>query len=155
MTRSLLVICIMVLNLVSFAQRKIPPITFLENSLEFADGNKSFDEYGQLTDTLRDEQIIKALVKILSDNPKLQIELAGHCAGNEDTLYAQQRADHVRNLLMDGGVDSSRIQAVGKGFREPLITNKVLLGLSSRVERDAANQRNRRVEVKVVGIKPD
>lgn len=137
------------------AQRKMPALTFLENSFEFADGNKSFSEKGQLTDTLRDEHIVKALVKILNDNPKLNIELSGYCAGNEDSTIAQLRADHVRDLLVENGVDSSRITPVGYGFNNPVITNQMLLGLSSRTERDEANQRNRRVEVKVVAIKPE
>ena len=137
------------------AQRKMPAISFLENSLEFADANKSFSEVGQLTDTLRDDQIVKALTKILAENENLQIELAGHCAGNEDTLISQQRADLVKQMLIDGGISSSRIDSKGYGFKEPVITNQILLSLSSRAERDEANLRNRRVEIKVVGVKPE
>ncbi len=139
----------------SHAQRKMPALTFLEGSVEFADGNKLFSDIGQLTDTLRDDHIVRALVKILKDNPNLNIELAGHNAGNEDSTFAQLRAERVRDILVENEIDSARIAPIGYGFRNPIITNEMLLGLNSRAERDEANQRNRRVEVKVVAIKPE
>lgn len=153
--RAFIIACILFSGLLLYGQRKMPAITFLDSSIEFADGNKSFSEVGQLTDTLRDEHIIKALVKILTYNPKLHIELAGHCAGNEDSTFAQLRADRVRDLLVAEGVDSSRISPKSYGFQQPVINNEVLLSLSSRAERDEANQRNRRVEIEVVAVKPD
>lgn len=148
-------IIILLAGVNSHAQRKMPALTFLDGSVEFADGNKSFSDVGQLTDTLRDEHIVKALVKILKDNPNLNIELAGHSAGNEDSTFAQLRADRVRDMLVENEIDSARITPIGYGFRNPVITNEMLLGLNSRTERDEANQRNRRVEIKVVAIKPE
>jgi outer membrane protein OmpA-like peptidoglycan-associated protein len=58
-------------------------------------------------------------------------------------------------MLVENEIDSARITPIGYGFRNPVITNEMLLDLNSRTERDEANQRNRRVEIKVVAIKPE
>lgn len=138
----------------SIAQRKMPHLSFLHMSVAFADANKSFSDVGQLTDTLRDEYILDALAKILLDNPNLQIELAGHCAMNEDSVISIQRAEMVRDLLVAKGVNNERMRPVGYGHEHPVISDEIIFSLSSRIERDEANLRNRRVEVKVVGNKP-
>ena len=140
---------------VSFAQRKMPDFSFQDQSLEFADANKSFSDIGQLTDTLRDGYILSSLATILKDNKTLQIELVGHTALNEEPQLGLQRAYHVRSKLIEEGVDSMRIQTLGVGHTAPAIEDAVIFELSSRVERDEANLRNRRVQVKVVAVKPE
>ncbi|MCO4807697.1 MAG: OmpA family protein [Flavobacteriales bacterium] len=150
-----LCILFVLVSSISFSQRKMPDFSFLDQSLEFADANKSFSDIGQLTDTLRDEYILSSLATILKDNNALHIELVGHTALNEDPGLGLKRANHIRSKLIAEGVDSSRIQTTGLGHTEPAIKDDVIFGLSSRVERDEANLRNRRVQVKVVAVKPE
>ena len=149
--RLTILILFLALNLGVIGQRKMPNISFEEHSLEFAHANRMYDEYGHFTDTLRDDHIIGALVKILGDNPQLLIELAGHCAMNEDTTIAMLRAQSVFDQLAANGVEAERLTAKGYGRRRPIISDQVVFNLDSKEEREAANQKNRRVEIKVIG----
>jgi hypothetical protein len=137
------------------AQRKIPNLSFQEYSLEFADANRSYDEYDQYLDTLHDEYIIGSLAKILNENENLIIQLSGHCALNEDTLLANQRAEFVKERLLEKQVHSDQLIVKSYANRRPIISDAIILGLDSKVEMGAANQKNRRVEIQVVGVKKD
>ena len=44
-----LCILFVLVSSISFSQRKMPDFSFLDQSLEFADANKSFSDIGQLT----------------------------------------------------------------------------------------------------------
>lgn len=136
-------------------QRKMPAITFEAHSTNFANANRSYDDNNQYTDTLSDLAIIQALVQILEENPDLIIALHGHVAMNEDTTLAVSRATAVKQRLTELGIDSGRIQIQGWGHRKPLIADDVIWSLTNAEEREAGNQRNRRVEVKVVGTTPE
>lgn len=131
--------------------RKLPNISFQENSTEFADANRTYNDNDQYTDTLHDERIVKALAGILEKNPELLIELGGHVDMNEDTSLGQGRAQLVYDMLMMEGVDESRMTVINYARNTPIIADEVVTSLPSAIERNAANQRNRRVEVKVVG----
>jgi Outer membrane protein and related peptidoglycan-associated (lipo)proteins len=50
---------------------------------------------------------------------------------------SQQRADAVRNYLISQGVSSARLQAIGKGWNDPIATNATAAGRAQ----------NRRVEM--------
>lgn len=134
-----------------FAQnRKLPNLSFQEHSIEFANANRRYDEHDQFVDTLKDQRIIEVLIDILTKNPALNIEVGGHTALNEDTTLAIQRAEYVQKMLVDGGISEERIDPISFGHRFPIIKDEVLFSLPSKVEREAANQKNRRAEVKVI-----
>ena len=148
----LLVLLLSAAGLCSYAQsRKLPDFSFKEHSIEFADANRSYNEFDQYTDTLKDEAIVAQLVKILQKNDALLIEVHGHTAINEKDELGLKRANFIREELIKGGVDSARLTAVNKAHSEPIISDVVLLGLPSKEEKEAANQKNRRVEIKVTG----
>lgn len=152
MIRCLIISLGLCLCSVAYGQgRKLPNITFQENSTEFADANRKYNDNDQYTDTLYDARIVKALADILQKNPELLIELGGHVDMNEDTSLGQQRAQLVYDMLMMEGVDESRMTMINYARDIPLIADDVVTSLPSAIERNAANQRNRRVEVKVVG----
>ena len=44
------------------------------------------------------------------------------------------------------------VQIKGMGHQQPIISDKVIWSLSNQEEREAANQRNRRVEIQVIGV---
>ena len=140
---------------VGHAQRKMPNLSFQEHSLDFANANRSFDENDQFIDTLRDEAIIQSIAKILTENPALHIDLIGHVALNEDTLLGLQRAEKVKEMLVEKDISSERINAESLGHRIPIINDDIIFGLASREEREAGNQKNRRVEVKVAAVKQE
>jgi len=131
--------------------RKLPNISFEAKTTEYAHANRAYNDKNQYVDTLHDDRIVAALAKILTDNPELVINLVGHTSMAEDTLLGMQRADRVRTELIGLGVAAERLHVINKGFSEPIIGRDVWFKLESKQEREAADQKNRRVEVKVAG----
>lgn len=86
------------------------------------------------------------LEEMMEVNPTLTIEIAGHTdAVGDDTLnkdLSQRRANAVRKYLLDKGISSSRIRAVGYGEERPLASND---------DEEEGRMFNRRVEFKVLG----
>ncbi|MEQ9187252.1 MAG: hypothetical protein RLP15_05915 [Cryomorphaceae bacterium] len=136
-----------------FAQgRKLPPISFQEHSVLFADANRTYSNTGGFTqsDTLSDEVILNSLAKIMELNPGLTIELTGHTALNEVADLGMSRAMVVQNALIKRGVDGTRMHVENAAHQAPIFEEKVILSLPTKLEREVANQKNRRVEVSVV-----
>ncbi len=84
------------------------------------------------------------LVGILKANPSVRIELFGYgddreAQGEELENIAQERADSVRDYLIEQGVGYGRIRAIGRGAIGPLADNETVSG----------RRFNRRVELKV------
>lgn len=83
------------------------------------------------------------LAALMVKRPELTLILSGHTdnvgkpASNKQ--LSMRRAQAVKSYLMDGGVDGSRIAAVGYGSAKPIASNKTPQG----------RQKNRRVEFKV------
>ena len=77
--------------------------------------------------------------------PSLKIEIGGHCAlsgsAAETLELSQQRADVVRSYLIEKGVSSSQLSAVGYGKQQPKVR---------RERNDDDRTLNRRVEFKVL-----
>ncbi|HET6512004.1 MAG TPA: OmpA family protein [Candidatus Kapabacteria bacterium] len=96
--------------------------------------------------TLRKESIteLKNLVKLLKDNPKLRIEIAGHTdsIGTADIneRLSQMRAEAVKQYLVDWGITSTRLRAKGYGSTRPVATN----------ETEEGRQQNRRTEFEIL-----
>ena len=99
--------------------------------------------------------IVKRLLKVLQENPKLKIELVGHvCCGRDikdsldgydkdskDFNLSKNRAKHIYKYLVMKKIDSSRLSHKGYGFLKPLYYPE---------ENDLQKKRNRRVEIKIV-----
>lgn len=102
------------------------------------------------TDTLTDETILASLAKILDSNPDLQIELVGHTTFGEAPELGLQRAETVKNKLVERQLAAARIRTLNKADTEPVISGEVLMTLENQLERDEAERRNRRVEVRVI-----
>jgi outer membrane protein OmpA-like peptidoglycan-associated protein len=104
----------------------------------FFDFNKS---------TLRNESHseLNRLLKILSDYPNIQIEIAGHTDGVGSDDYnnklSQERAEAVRQYLVKNRINGSNVKAVGYGKHVPIADN----------ETEDGRQMNRRVEFKILG----
>ena len=89
------------------------------------------------------EPVLQAAAATLNLYPDVQIEVAGHTdsVGNEETNreLSQQRAEVVRQLLIDFGVDENRLTAVGYGESQPIQDNVTSVGRAA----------NRRVELRI------
>lgn len=85
-------------------------------------------------------QILDAVANILRMYPTIMIRVEGHTDSQGSNSYnlqlSQDRADSVRNYLVQVGVEPSRITAVGFGEETPLAENTTASGRAA----------NRRVE---------
>jgi outer membrane protein OmpA-like peptidoglycan-associated protein len=84
--------------------------------------------------------LLDQVVESLADWPTIQIEIQGHTdnAGRPAELIdlGQRRAEVVRNYLVNRGVASNRLIAVGKGGEDPIADNGTPSGrvLNNRIE---------------------
>lgn len=82
-----------------------------------------------------------AIAGNLQDYPNTTVRVIGHTDNTGTAAYNQdlsiRRANAVRSILLQGGVSSSRIRAIGMGEEQPIATNATPEG----------RQANRRVEI--------
>ncbi|HEY5125331.1 MAG TPA: OmpA family protein [Ignavibacteria bacterium] len=103
----------------------------------FFDFNKS---------TLRPEsfQELDRVVKLLNENPKIEIEISGHTDNVGTDEYnlnlSNERASSVVAYIVSKGISQSRITAKGYGKTNPVATN----------DTEEGRQLNRRVEFKIL-----
>jgi OmpA-OmpF porin, OOP family len=91
------------------------------------------------------EDTIDHLANLMKQHPSTRVRLEGHTdnVGNPavNNSLSQKRATAVQKMLVDKGVDSGRIQAVGRGAAEPISPNTT----------DEGRQKNRRIDAVIVG----
>ena len=84
-------------------------------------------EFNSAALTLDSQSGIQMLVAFLQRNPELEVELAGHTddVGNEqyNMRLSAERAETVREALIDNGIDANRLTAKGYGASHPLVPN--------------------------------
>ncbi len=108
------------------------------------------------------------LYNIMTENPTIIIQLRSHTDFRGSAAYnqklSQRRAQScVDYLTKEKGIHPDRIKAKGMGESEPMaiknpdgtvkftLSEKYIKGLKSKEEIEAAHQRNRRTDFKVVG----
>ncbi len=83
---------------------------------------------------------LNMIKEVMIDNPELRFEIGGHTDADGDAAsnlkLSQDRADAVRQALIDLGIDGSRLTTKGYGLTKPISDNNSPEGKSS----------NRRVE---------
>lgn len=95
---------------------------------------------------LRPESYIELnrVVKLLSENPKIEIEMSAHTDSRGSDEYnfklSDNRARSVMEYIISQGIDSSRITSHGYGETKPVATN----------DTDDGRQLNRRVEFTIL-----
>lgn len=88
-------------------------------------------------------KVLDEVVKILQENPELQLSIEGHTSGDKfpdaNLILSRNRAANVKAYMVKKGIDPERLTATGFGHSKPL--NK---GLTA-----AEKALNRRVELKL------
>jgi len=78
------------------------------------------------------ENTFNNAIQVLNDNPELTVEIQGHTDNSGAAAYNQslseKRAESVKQLLVDNGIDSSRITTKGFGESVPVSTNDTAEG---------------------------
>lgn len=107
---------------------------FSTNEILFASGSNTIQSSSY--------DFLNKLVDVLSNDPAINLSIIGHTDsdGNEaDNLtLSEQRAESVKNYLIEHGISAQRLQAEGKGESEPVASNTTTEG----------KEKNRRVEFK-------
>ena len=84
-------------------------------------------EYNSAALTDDSQSGIQMLTDFLRRNPKLKVELAGHTDNVGSATYnlklSSERAEVVRNALIDKGIEESRLTSKGYGATKPLMPN--------------------------------
>ncbi len=92
----------------------------------------------------RSKKILDEAVALLLRNPGIRIQVVGYTdnRGSEafNTALSRDRADAVRNYLVEHGIDESRLSTDGRGPADPRANNKTKQGRA----------KNRRIEFKLV-----
>jgi len=101
-------------------------------------------DVGKATIRAQSKPKLTNAVKVLQSYPTISMEISGHTSSEGDEGFnqrlSQERADSVKQWLVDAGVPSERIRTRGAGFSEPLADNKT----------EAGRVKNRRIEFKVI-----
>lgn len=108
--------------------------------------NNVFFEYNKATLTAESKAELNRLIKLLNDNPKIHIELAGHTdnQGSDDynTKLSQNRVNEVAKYLTTNGIQAIRLVSKGYGKTKPIVPNTS----------DFNKSQNRRVEFVILKI---
>lgn len=87
---------------------------------------------------------LEKLLNYMLLHPKINIEISGHTdnVGNKDKniILSKDRADSVKNYLVDNGITGNRLSCKGFGDKKPVKSNSTPEGKAY----------NRRVEIKIV-----
>jgi len=103
------------------------------NHIDFAKGKSELQPQSKAE--------LERIVQFMNNYPAVEVEIGGHTElSHDDPQLSQDRANAVRNYLIEKGVRGERVTAVGYANRQPLETE--LSGDSQWI--------NRRVELKIV-----
>jgi K(+)-stimulated pyrophosphate-energized sodium pump len=87
---------------------------------------------------------VDALISILKAYPAVQVRLEGYTdnTGNAEAnqKLSQDRAEAVKTMLVNGGIDAGRLTTAGYGQDKPVASN----------DTDEGRAKNRRTELVVV-----
>ncbi|MDX2302247.1 MAG: OmpA family protein [Microscillaceae bacterium] len=110
-----------------------------EENLIFSKQNVYFDlasSYATIN-----EAYIQLLIKYLKSNPSARVKIDGHTDSLGDkaknVTLSQQRAENVKNQLIQRGIDSKKLITKGEGQNKPVADNNT----------EAGRSKNRRVEI--------
>jgi len=108
----------------------------------------------QVNDVVNSKDSLDYLYQTLIDNPTIVIELMAHTdsrgkdAANLD--LSQRRAQSCVAYLQSKGIDPERMVAKGYGETQLKITDAEIAALPTKEDQEAAHQKNRRTEFRVL-----
>lgn len=124
----------------------LKPLFVVGTKIEIKNIHYNFDKANIRPDAAK---ILNETVRIMRDNPTLEIELGSHTDSRGSDIYnidlSQRRAQSVVNYLVSRGIARNRMKA--KGYGETQLLNKCKNGVKCTA---AEHQANRRTEFTIV-----
>lgn len=102
-------------------------------------GSATFESNGTVL-SAEGSALLDMAIEVLRANPSVVLVVEGHTDNGGDATVnlelSQRRAEAVVAYLVDGGIDSDRLSAVGYGERQPIADNSTEAGraLNRRIE---------------------
>lgn len=133
--------------------RKNVPLVPINSNLPTVLNNVFFD---LAKSTLRPESFVELdkLKEFLESNKAVKIEIGGHTDtrgdAKENDLLSTNRAKAVYDYLVEKGIPSARLSFKGYGSRVNVITDAEINKLTDPKAIEAAHQKNRRTEYKIL-----
>ena len=95
------------------------------------------------------------LIKLLTDNPDLRIEISGHTDSRGSSSYNQELSEDRAKAVVDylvaiGGFPRERFEFKGYGETTPLYSNEDIGEMKIKEDREEAHALNRRTEFKIL-----
>jgi OOP family OmpA-OmpF porin len=89
-------------------------------------------------------QIVLVATETLKTQPDVRVRILGHTDAKGTDAYnqslSQRRADLVREAMVEAGINPARLQAIGRGEKEPVASN----------DTEDGQRQNRRVEFEIL-----
>jgi len=124
----------------------LKPLFMVGAKIEIKNIHYDFDKANIRADAAK---ILDETVRIMRDNPTLEIEMGSHTDSRGSDIYnidlSQRRAQSAVNYLVSRGIARSRMTA--KGYGETQLLNRCKNGVACSI---AEHQQNRRTEFKIV-----
>ncbi len=106
--------------------------------------NNVFFDYNKFTLQDKSKTELDGLVKFMQDNPEVKGEISGHTdnigSADANKTLSLNRAHAVRDYIVAGGIEASRLTYVGYGSTKPAVPN----------DTEDNRAKNRRIEFKVL-----
>lgn len=137
------------LTAVPFCGPYFPAIFFRVNSMISC--NDSLSRRDSI-DLMPFDHAISSLYEDLKENPGIMIEIHSHASAIEKDPEALslKRAEYIRQLLIEKGVNGKRIFVKGYGVRKLLVTDAMIKKAKTKEEKMALHLRNQRVVFRVI-----
>lgn len=100
---------------------------------------------------------LDSVITFLNTNSTIKLEVGVHsdsrarttgCGGN----LTMSRSKSIADYMVSKGIDASRLIIIGYGGVKPIISDVAISKLKTPEEKEAAYQKNRRVEFKIIAI---
>ena len=115
----------------------------IADTTRFVMRNINFEFDSAVIDTLTSGPELDSIAGFMIENPSVSLEISGHTDNSGDAVHNKElsinRADAVKDALVERGVESHRMVTNGYGENRPLVPN----------DSEKNKALNRRVEIKV------
>lgn len=113
-----------------------------------------FYDYDKATLRSESKNELERLIKLLTDNPSIKIELSAHTDSRGSDSYnldlSNRRAQSVVDYLVKAGISKDRLVAKGYGETKLIVLDADIAKLKNKDDIEAAHQENRRTEFKIL-----